>query len=393
MPAPNTHSAVLDALGDLTDDVKAKLDTQRAELKSAHDRIDTLEAMAQDVRATGAPGGGSAALQAERKQFTDYLRTGQGLGKKDVTTGTASGAMVPTLVAQDIVSKALARSRIGALVRNTQVASGDYSRIVRLGGATSGWSSETGTRSATTEPGYRKITPTHGELYAYYTVSNWALQDAFFDLARELQDAIEAQFAKDLEAAIISGNGSSRPTGMLASNPTNAADAASPQRAAGVYEYVASGEAGGLNHHPASSPQKFGDDKLLDLFFRLRPEYRARATWLMASPILASIRKFRDLNGQPLWQPNMAPGVDQNDGFLFGKPVVVCESMPIATANSYSVAVGDLQQAWELTTIFGIDLTRDDVTVPGKTKFYVRGRFGGCPLDNDSLKFLKLAAS
>ena len=132
-----------------------------------------------------------------------------------------------------------------------------------------GWSSETGTRSATTEPSYRAIVPTSGELYAYYVVSNWALHDAWFDLARELQDAIEAQFAKDIEPAIISGNGSSRPTGMLASNPTASLEEASPLRAAGVSQYVASGEAGALNHHPASSPQRYGDDGLLSWFFAL----------------------------------------------------------------------------------------------------------------------------
>ncbi|MBL8202427.1 MAG: phage major capsid protein [Chromatiales bacterium] len=388
MRDPN-HAPIIEAVDSLGKDWAAFKASQAAELRTLSQRQDELEARAENIR----PGASGNASAAERKQFADYLRTGQGLSRKDVTTGTASGAMVPTVIAQDIVSKALARSRIGALVRNAQVESGDYSRILRVGGATSGWSSETGTRSATTEPSYRAITPTSGELYSYYTVSNWALQDAWFDLAKELEDAVTAQAAKDLEAAIISGNGASRPTGMLASNPTSADDNASPQRAAGVYEYVASGEAGTLNHHPASSPQRYGDDKLLDLFFTLKPEYRANATWLMASPTLAAVRKFKDTNGQPVWQPNMAAGVDQGDGFLFGKPVVVCESMPAIGSNAFPIAVGDLQQGYELVRIHGLDITRDDVTSPGKTKFFVRARFGGCVLDNDAIKFIKCSAS
>ena len=383
------NAPVVQAIESLGQDWARFKAAQVSEKKSLDERLDNLEASLQGHK----PGASGSAYGAERKQFADYLRTGQGLSRKDLTSSTASGAMIPTVVAQDIIAKALARSRIGALVRNTQVESGDYSRILRVGGATSGWSSETGTRSATTEPSYRAITPTSGELYGYYVVSNWALQDAWFDLARELQDAIEAQFAKDLEAAIISGNGSSRPTGMLASNPTASLDDSSPLRAAGVYQYIASGEAGTLNHHPASSPQRYGDDRLLSLFFSLRPEHRAAATWVMASLTLATVRKFKTVDGAPIWQPNMGAGVDQGDGFLFGKPVVVCESMPAIGSNAFPIAVGDLQQGYELVRIHGLDITRDDVTTPGKTKFYIRARFGGHPLDNDAIKFLKCAAS
>lgn len=383
---------IVEAVDALGRDWAAFKAAQAAELRTLNDRLDQAEAASQDIRPmTG--GGSTAAARAERKQFVDYLRTGQGLNRKDVSSSTASGAMIPTTIAGEIVAKALGRSRVGDLVRNTMVESGDYSRILRVGGATSGWSSETGTRSATTEPSYRAITPTSGELFAYYTVSNWALQDAWFDLGRELTAAITAQFGKDLEAAIISGNGSSRPTGMLASNPTSTDDNGSPLRAAGVFEYVPSLQAGGLGHSPASSPQRFGDDRLLDLFFTLKPEYRAAATWLMASPTLAAVRKFKDVNGQPIWQPNMAANVDQGDGFLFGKPVVVCESMPAIGSNAFPIAVGDLSQGYELVRIHGLDITRDDVTTPGKTKFYVRARFGGHPLDNDAIKFLKCATS
>lgn len=394
MPAPNTHSAVLDALGDLTDDVKAKLDTQRAELKSAHDRIDVLEARAEGIQLTGAPGGGSAAARAELKQLDTFLRTGQGPSRKDVSTSTAGGAMVLTVVAPDIIAKALGRSRIGALVRVSESESGDYSRVIRLGPPPSGWSSETGTRSAAGEPSYRSLTPTSGELHVLATFTNWSLADSRFDLVREVQESVIAGFSKDLENAIISGDGSSKPTGMLKTSPTAVLDAASPQRAAGVYEYVASGEAGGLNHHPASSPQRYGDDKLLDLFFRLRPEYRQNATWLMNSATLAAVRKFKDVNGSPVWQPNMGANVDQGgDGFLFGKAVVCCESMPAIAANAFAIGVGDLMAAYELVKIHGLEITRDDVTTPGKTKFYIRARFGGFPLDNDSFKFLRCATS
>ena len=37
----------------------------------------------------------------------------------------------------------------------------------------------------------------------------------------------------------------------------------------------------------------------------------------------------------------------------------------------------------------GAGVARDEVTVPGKTKMYVRQRFGGRITDNDALKALR----
>ena len=36
-------------------------------------------------------------------------------------------------------------------------------------------------------------------------------------------------------------------------------------------------------------------------------------------------------------------------------------------------------------------ITQDQITAPGFIKFYVRRRYGGMPLNNDAVKFLKVA--
>jgi HK97 family phage major capsid protein len=350
------------------------------------DRLGRIEAARDNL-------GRCAGDNEERKAFDKFLRTGSGLERKDIGSNTASGALVPTVDADEIVSKALAQSRIGSLVRLTKTDSADYRRILRAGPTGAAWVGESGSRDATADANFRQIVMTHGELYAYVAFTNWVLNDSRINLAAELLADVQAQFAKGLGTAIITGNGTNTLTGMLNTSPTNVDDGASPARAASVYEYVPSGESASLNHHPLASPPAYGDDRLLDLFFTLKPEYRANATWIMASPTLAALRKFKDSTGSPIWQPSMGAGVDQGDGFLLGRPVCVCESVPAIGANAFAVGVGDLKQAYELIQIGPLEITRDDVTTPGKTKYYVRSRWGGAVLDNDSLKWLKLAAT
>jgi HK97 family phage major capsid protein len=123
-----------------------------------------------------------------------------------------------------------------------------------------------------------------------------------------------------------------------------------------------------------------------DTFFGMRPEYRTRAEWLMSSSTLAAIRKLTDTTGQHLWQQNLSAGVDAGDGLLLGKKVRISESMQSIGTNNFPILCGDFNQGYEITLIGGLQVTRDEVTTPGKTRFYIRARFGGRLVDNDALK-------
>ena len=70
-----------------------------------------------------------------------------------------------------------------------------------------------------------------GELYAYPQASNWSLQDIFFDVQQWLVDEVAADWASQEATAIISGNGTNRPTGILNTTPASTTDTA---RAAGT---------------------------------------------------------------------------------------------------------------------------------------------------------------
>ncbi len=150
-----------------------------------------------------------------------------------------------------------------------------------------------------------------------------------------------------------------------------------------------------FNHNPASGspPPTYGDDVLINTLMGLKRQYRRRAIWVMNSGTLATIRKFHDSNGQPIWQPSLGAGIDGNDGVLLGKRVVVDEDIPNVATDAFPVLCGDFTRAYELIRIHGMKVTVDEVTNIGFIRFWIRQRFGGNVVDNDAVKAVKTGVS
>jgi HK97 family phage major capsid protein len=347
--------------------------------KELVERIEVLEAGRDRPR-------GPASATPEVKAFSNFVQTGDRSGleeiqKKEMSIagGAAAGqALVPEQIANEIISRAIARSPLVGLVRQTNAASGDYVRLLNLRGATASWSAEAGTRSGTSTPLLREIRPTSGELFGLPTVTRWLIEDSKFNVDAFLRENVADTFAKSLEAAILNGDGSNKPTGILNSTPTTADDDASPQRAADVIEYIATS----------------GDvaNDLIELYFTLKPEYRRNAVFVMSSATLAAVRKLRDSNGSGfLWQANLSGAVDAGDGTLLGKRVITSEELPTIGASPVvdGVLCGDFDVGYELVRIGPMTLIRDDISVKGKVSFYTAQRFGGRLVDNDAIKALR----
>jgi HK97 family phage major capsid protein len=381
------------------DDVKQRLDELEAggaasgEVARLRDRIEELEARASTPGVSRA----SKVDPGHARVFCNWLRRPQDpaameeLGnaerasrnpviRADVTigTGAAGGFAVPEEIAREMGRLELLFSPVRRLVKVRQVGTSDYKELISKRGATSGWVGETGSRTATLTPQLRERAPTHGELYAYPQASNWSLDDIFFDVGQWLAEELAQVFSREEGIAVISGNGTNRPTGMTNTAPVATADFASPERSANAYQLVASDlTPGGVG---------IVADALVDLFFTLAQEYRARSTWVMSSATAAAVRKLKDPQGQYIWQQGLIAG--QPD-LLLGRPVEVWENMPAIGANNFPVAIGDWQRAYILAHR-GVDrITVDQVTAPGFTKYYVRRRVGGHVLDNHAAKFLQ----
>jgi HK97 family phage major capsid protein len=323
------------------------------------------------------------ALEAECKQLNRQAIDAE-TKANEVLSGTAlqGGNAVPKIISTTIENLVLKQSDILPEVNRVQAGSPDYNELVTIAGANGGWSAETGTRSQSRAPNLRKVTITHGELYAFPRASNWSLEDLFFDVVGWLTQDVADTMAVSVSTAILSGSGSSQPTGMVNSAPTNVDDYASPMRAAAVYEYVATGSS------PVTKDPDIDD--LIDLQVTVRRPYQSNAKWAMNSITMGKLRQKKDTTGQYLWQPSVQAGVPD---LILGKPVIIWEDLANYAANALPVAYGDFRRAYTYATIGGMSMIRDNVTVPGFTNFLVAQRAGGIPRNNDAVKFLKMAAS
>ena len=363
------------------------------EMELTRERLEELEAKASNPKKTAQ----EAAKDEYKATFIEWVRAKgispiheqqmQEMAKKDVTIASQAGGgyAVPEDIGRQIGLLEKKYSPVRRLVRVVSVGTSDYKELIDLNSASAGWVGESGSRTATLTSQLREVTPTHGELYAYPQASEWSLDDIFFNVEQWIADSVARAFAIQEGSAVITGNGTSKPTGMLNTSPVTTADFASPLRAAAAYQYVAC---------PSTSSPAVAEisdaDKLIDLHYTLNSAYRVNATWVMNSLTTGAVRKLKDSNGQYLWQPSLQAG--QPD-MLLGKPVETWEQMDDIGTNKHPIAFGDFNQGYLLVDRVGMRVTRDNVSNVGFVRFYIRRREGGIVSNNDAIKFLKTTLS
>jgi HK97 family phage major capsid protein len=378
-----------------------KFSQLKTQLEREHDfqreRIEALEARASNPKKTAADvlndeykdafigwmrsKGQNANLEQKMQELSRKAATEH----KAITIGTpsAGGYAVPEEIAREIERMELLFSPVRRLVKVVQVGTSDYKELVSLRGASSGWVGESGSRTATDTPTLREVVPTNGELYAYPQVSEWSLDDIFFNVEQWLAEEVAQELAYQEGSAFISGNGSNKPTGLLNTTPVLTDDFASPMRAAAAFQYIAS------DSDPAEGSPAVPNvtaDALIDTVYALNSAYRSGAQWVMNSATTGAVRKLKTADGVYHWQPGLAAG---QPNMLLGYPVETWEQMPDIGLNNFPVGFGNWRRAYVLADRVGMRITRDNVTSIGHVKFYIRRREGGIVLNNDSAKFIR----
>ena len=393
--------------GGVTPETKAKLDKIDAALDDLDDvkkRLEKAETRAARPGSTPLPGEKRGATPAEiehRDAFLDWARrahkdpgTLATMQTKaaawhaslapderkavDTLTGGAGGYAVPEIIAREIMRLGVDMTPMRQFARVITAGSPDYKELVDVGGATFEWVGETDARSETSTPSLAEVAPTFGMASAYPKATEESLQDMFFNVESWLIQSAAEAIAKGENVAFISGNGTKKPTGMLAGTPVATADAS---RAFGTLQYVASAQAAAM---PTSA------DTFYDLIYSLRAMYRGNARWMTSKAVLSSLRKYKDTANQYLWQPSLVAG--QPSSFM-GYAVAESEDMPAVAANAFPIAFGDFREGYLIVDLAGMRITRDEVTTPGYVKFYTRKRVGGKIKNSQAIKLLKIAAS
>ncbi len=387
----------------LTTDKLGKLEESMSTLEDVKKRLEDAEIKLDRPNGGGGGDGLTPEQKAHRDAFVDWMRAPQDAEKKSalhraaveakaISSSTSSaGYAIPEVIGRTIYQQLQQESPMRQILSVQQVGTSDYKELVDVNGETSGWVGETGTRSATSEPVLEQVAPTMGEVYAYPSIYEHILDDAFFDVQGWLVSKVTAEFARREGEAFISGNGTNKPTGFLDPTPVATADFDSPARTFGIPEYLATGNASGFGTISTTSPEHYPGDVFFDAVHAMRPRWRQGAVWLMNTSTKGVIRKLKDSEGNYLLRMGLEVGEGNQ---LLGYSIVEMDHMPDIAANAFPVAFGNFREAYMAVERVGLRITVDDnITSPGQVKFYVRRRLGGKLRNDQPLKLIKCAAS
>lgn len=329
---------------------------------------------------------GEIKTNSEHKSaWTQFMRKGDEnalhrIEEKSLSVGVATdGGHVAPAEVQAIIERTLAQispMRRIASVRPTL--SSNFRKPIATSAAAVGWVSEAGARTQTNTPSLDLMSFPMGELYAMAAATQTLLDDAAIDIDSWLAGEIAQSFAIAEGAAFINGDGENKPKGLVQHNIV-----ADTSQTYGSLGYLATGVAGAFT---ASNPA----DKLVDLTYLAKTQYRTNSSFLMNRRTLGQVRKFKDSSGQYIWQPSLVAGQPTS---LLGFPVYECEDMPDIAANSHSIAFGDFEKGYLIVDRTDVRVLRDPYSNKPFVLFYVTKRVGGGVQDFDAIKFLKFSAN
>jgi HK97 family phage major capsid protein len=241
-----------------------------------------------------------------------------------------------------------------------------------------GAEAETAARPQTNTPQLSELTFPTMELYAMPAATQALLDDAAVDIEAWIAAEVDIAFAEQEGTAFVSGDGVNKPKGFLSYTTV-----ANGSWSWGNIGYVASGAAGNFAN---AGPM----DVLLDTVYALKAGHRQNGTFLMNRKTQANLRRFKDVNGNYLWQPPSAAGQPAS---LMGFSVTEAEDMPDVAANSFAIAFGDFRAGYLVVDRTGIRILRDPYSAKPYVLFYTTKRVGGGVQNFEAIKLVKFAAS
>ena len=318
---------------------------------------------------------------AHKSAFDGYIRHGESSGLHDleskalsIGSGPDGGYLVP-VETERLVNQALrAISPIRAIAGVQQVSGSVYKKPFSISGPGTGWVGETAVRPETTSPTLAELSFPAMELYAMPAATTALLDDSAVNIDEWIADEVRSAFAEQEGTAFVTGNGVNKPRGFV-----DYPKIAEASWSWGNIGFIATGAAGAF---PASNPT----DRLIDLAYAVRSTYRANAHFVMSRATQAQIRKFKDADGNYIWQPSARPGEMPS---LLGHPVAESEDMPAIATDSYSVAFGDFRRGYLVVDRVGIRVLRDPYSSKPYVLFYTTKRVGGGVQDFNAIKLLK----
>jgi HK97 family phage major capsid protein len=266
----------------------------------------------------------------EDANFIEKLIKNQ-LDSKTIGSGSASfGYAIPTTLANAIAEK---RDKIAKIRANAFVIqqAGNFDLPTEGTSVTAYW--------VTTEAD-ADITESNPTLAKKSLVDNWlaarvrmpySLLNAASISVRDYVARLAGRALRNAEeTAFVAGSGTDRPEGIRTADITQVDQAAAT----------------------------FGYDDVVNLYYAVPEQYRMNGKWLVPTSGMKLLRKLKDSNGVPIFNPA--------DSTIFGKQVL--EVTDIAgnlgtSGNETEIYFGDLSEYWIKD---GAQMTAENRTIPGR---------------------------
>ena len=372
--------------GKAVGDLQATVDKLNTELNTLTAQMTDLAKKSNRIKNDGGGSDLTEAQVAYKAAFKSFLRKGDENGLEDLQrkaynsgSGPDGGYLVMPEMDAEIIRVVGVVSAIGRLARQVTIGTDTFKKVAKKSGMAARRVGPGATGGETTGVSWAELEfPVH-TAEAEPWVFNETLQDAIIDLESDLTLEAGIAFAELAGSEFAVGTGVGGARGITAYDMV-----ANASYAWGKLGYVVTSNSGAF---ASSNP----GDNLIALQHSLKSQYRPGAAYVMADSVLSTVRQMKDGSGAfYLWQPDPLAGFG---GRLLGSPVEVDDNMPVAAADSLSVAFGNFAQGYVVVNRSGTVLIRDNITAKGKTKFNFRRRFTGGVQNFEAIKLLKFCTS
>lgn len=368
----------------------AAIEGNRADilLEEKVDRIDRALAEQKSLIERAALAGRRPSLAADpavsehKSAWQAYLRRGDisaltQLETKALSVGSDAdgGYIAPPELDRMIESRLRQVSPMRAIATVRTTGANVFKKPISLTAAGTGWVAETGTRAQTASPTLALMEFPTAELYANLAATQTLLDDSFVNLEDWIAGEVEEAFAGQERAAFVNGDGDDKPRGFLDYDPV-----AEGSHVWGKIGHVLTGADGGFGATPV--------DKLIDLIYAPKTQYRQNARFVMNRKTVSAVRKLKDGDDRYIWEPNDAGGAS-----LLGYPVTEIEEMPDIATDARTIAFGDFARGYLIVDRAGVRVLRDPYSAKPYVLFYVTKRVGGGVQNFDAIKTLKFGDS
>lgn len=268
--------------------------------------------------------GGRASAEYQ-KAFWNAMRTRSGEGLDPVIknalqigTDTEGGYLVPDEFERTLIETLDEENIFRKLANVISTSSGDRKIPVVASKGTASWIDEEGAIPES-DDSFGQVSIGAYKLGTMIKVSEELLNDSVFNLENYIAREFARRIGNKEEDAFFTGDGSGKPTGILAAT------------------------GGAQIGVTAASATAITVDEILDLFYSLKSPYRNKSVFVMNDATIKAIRKLKDGQGQYIWQPSLQAGTPDT---ILNRPVYTSSYVPTIAASAKSIIFGDFGYYW-----------------------------------------------